>query len=192
MAWLSVAEAKLHLGKTATVDDEELYGFIEAAESLVDRLIGRVRPPLDPEVEYHDGGCDVIVLRKSPVAAIVEVAQLGAVLAQADLDVPTSAGWHASDLDMAAGIIRHTSWFSWGRNRVRVTYHPGLLVIPGDVRIATLDIVQQLWQASQNGVAGAFPARLDAGVPIGFAIPARARELLGLPESGAPAETLVG
>lgn len=189
MAWLTLAEVKLHLGKDNAGDDEELFGFITAAEAMVDKLVGIVRPPLEPLVEHVDGSGGVAILDRCPIAAISEVA-CGTVIGQADLDDSASQGWYASDRDMAAGIIRHTSYFP--ASRVKVTYYPGRLVIGGNVRLATLDIVDQLWQASQRGTAGK-PSYQEEGSIVyrGFAVPRRARELLGLPDEG-NAEVLVG
>lgn len=192
MAWLTVAEVKQHLGKDNTADDEELFGFVEAAEAMVDQLIGIVRPPTTPVVEYADGSDGVVILNRSPVAAISEVYCAGSIVAQADLDDTSPSGWYASDLDLQAGVIRHTRYFPAPPN-VRVTYYPGRLVIPGNVRLATLEIVDQLWQASQRGTAGKPSYQgAEAGVVYrGFAIPQRAKELLGLPQDGG-AQVLTG
>lgn len=194
MSWLTVAEVKLHLGKDKAADDEELFGFIEAAESTVDSLIGIVRPPLEPLVDYQTGdGTQLLILARAPVAGITAVEVAGVTATQADLDDTSSVGWYALDDDMAAGFIRHTSCWSYNQT-VKVTYYPGRLVIPGNVRLATLDIVLQLWQASQRGSAGDKPSYSPtegSTVPRGFAVPQRARELLGLPKEG-NAETLVG
>lgn len=194
MSWLTVPECKLHLGKSTTADDEELYGHIEAAEAMIDRLIGTVRPSTAPTEEWHGGGRQLIVLDESPVAAVVSVAVNGVTVAQADLDVTGSIGWFASDLDMGAGIVRHTSWFSHGR--VKVSYHPGHAVIPGNVRMAGLELVAHLWQSSQNGRAGTGTQRINQGaelaaVSVGYALPNRVRELLGLGKR-ATDEQLVG
>lgn len=197
MSWLSVGECKQHLGKSAAVyaDDEELYGFVEAAESMVDALIGVVRPSGTPRVESHPGGRDTLVLRKCPVAAIVSVEQSGSAVPMADMDDDRPSGWYADDVDMGGGIVRHTSWFSFGAP-VKVTYHEGRLLIPGNVRLAGLELVAHLWQSSQNGMAASgnpLGGRLSEEPIVfrGYALPNRVRELLGL-GGRATDEQLVG
>lgn len=183
MAWLGVEEAKLHLGKTRPDDDEELYGFITAAEAMVDNLIGVVRPPLEPITESHLGARQCIVLRKFPVAAIQEVVSNAGVIAQAGASFTTS-GWYADDSDLAGGVLRFVGGW-WPTSNIFVTYFPGRLIIPGNVRLATLELVAHLWQASQNA-GGSIPRAGNIGGPpdqprmTGFALPNRVRELLGL------------
>lgn len=195
MSWLTVAEVRTHLGKSSSADDEELYGFILAAESMIDDLMGTVLPSTTPREEWQRGGCTTVILDQCPVAAVVEVSQNGTVIPQADLDDPQAVGWYASDLDMGGGLLRHTSWFSYG-SRVKVTYHPGLLVIPNNYRLAGLALTAHLWQMEKNGTMGVNASRLgeSSSDPIvfrGFALPARVRELLGLGKR-ATSETLVG
>src|SRR5580765_6541514 len=110
--WLSMEEVKLHLDMDRDRDDEEVYGFVLAAEQLVDNLVGIVRPPVVPVTEIvHGCGQDALVLSKFPVAAVVEVRFNGTVVTQVDPEDLSAVGWFASDTDLAGGLLRHTSWW---------------------------------------------------------------------------------
>lgn len=195
MAWLDLAEVKRHLNKTSTTDDAEIQQKMAAAEAMIKELVGWVEPPAAPLAEYYRGGRSGLVLNESPVVSVALITVHGVAVPQANLDTGAD-GWYSEGLDLGAGIVRHTSWFP--RGSVKVTYTPGRDPIPANFVLAGHELVKHLWQTTQHGSPVqnrplALGNNENAGfLPhMGFALPNRVRELLGLGNRGTD-EQLVG
>jgi hypothetical protein len=153
--FVSVDEAAAHLRAsgviTSEADREQLRWLCLAACDAVERDLGRVIARRTVN-ELHDGGQSVIMLRKSPVISIVSVTDSNVSLTAAEYTV-----------DTAVGILYRgaaTGWatrFAYGRQAVLVSYVAGYLQPPRVARMAALNLVQSMWQSSQQ----AFHPALD-------------------------------
>lgn len=175
--WLAVSDVKAHLNKTGSGDDAELAGFVAAAQSMIVERIGQVSAVT--AVEVLDGGSDVLVLAHPPIQEVTSVVALpsGDVVPAADEEAGTD-GWTLVNRE---GVLAHTTVFP---ARMRVTYTAGREPLPGNIRMAGLELVAHLWRASQHNNGGRRPqfGEADASVVPGtaYALPIRVRELLGL------------
>lgn len=183
--FITVDEVKLHLNKTNTDDDVELAGFISAAQQMVIARVGQVSAVT--AIEEFDGGLDEIALTHQPVISVTSVQELPGLelIPEGDEGAGTD-GWVLSNL---LGVLRHTVVFP---NRFRVTYQAGRDPVPGNIRLAALELAAHLWQ-SQRGSSNARPSfgdaggeyPLTAGLPAAYySLPIRVRELLGEPMTG--------
>lgn len=194
--WITVAELKTHMNKTSAADDAELAGFIAAACAVITDRIGQVSPvaaAADLALDRHRRrfyGYGVAVLPDWPVVEVSAVVTLpgGEVVPAADA-VNNVHGWTLGP----GGVLTVTGLLSRG---VRVTYTAGRDPLPGNVRLAALELSGHLWKASQLNNSS---ARLPAGfggdqitMPgAAYALPIRVRELLGLGTNGTD-DVLVG
>lgn len=175
-AFVSLADVKAHINKTGTDDDEELRGFITAACRMIEDRVGHVTPVTAVEDRT---GCNTLVLAERPVISITSVAVLPGLTAVPQANPASSvAGWV---LDGPAGILKH-SGSSFGS--VRITYRAGRTPIPGNIRLAALELASHLWRSSQLNNSSGRPPFADTETPImpgsAYALPIRVRELLGL------------
>lgn len=174
-AFVSLADVKAHMGKTDSGDDAELAGFVTAACRMIEERIGHVTPAAFTE---DVRAREVVVLPERPVISVTSVATLPDLTAVPQADPTTStAGW---TLDGPAGLLKYTSRFG----HVRVAYRAGRTPVPGNVRLAALELAAHLWRSSQMNSGGVRPLMTDSDAPIfpgsSYALPTRVRELLGL------------
>lgn len=188
--FISLRETKKHLKKdpAKTTDDAELIEFISAACSKITELIGPVAPV--DVTQRARPGCDrTIILGQHPVISVTSVTVDGQTESEADPDTG-APGW---TLDPAAGLLGHFG--RWPYGTVTVTYRVGRTPLPGNIRLAALELVGHLWKQSQlNNGAGRPPITGDDQVIVAgaaYALPLRVRELLGLGRNQT-ADVLVG
>jgi len=171
-AWISLDDVRAHLKRDNTVADEKLRGFRDAACRMIEDRMG----PVAPVTRASDGrGCMVILER--PVVSVTSVVQLpgGAAVPAADAVAGTD-GWA---LDAGAGLLA----LSRSYGRVRVTYRAGRSPLPGNFRLAALELTAHLWRTSQHNTSGGRPSLgVDETVVPGvsYALPYNVRQLLGL------------
>jgi hypothetical protein len=163
-AFISLADLKRHLNKTGVGDDDELRRFAVAACAMVEDRIGHVTPvTLVHEVRAGRR----LVLPQRPVVEVVSVQRLpGLEPVEAVLTSPE-------------GVVE----LAGGRGMVRVTYRAGRTPIPGNVRMAALELAAHLWRTSQlNSRGGRLPVgEADQYMPgVTFSLPYSVRQLLGL------------
>lgn len=171
---LSLADAKAHLNKTSTTDDDEIRAMVESVTSGIEYLAGVcVRRTV---VEKHDvpaHGVHTLALRRTPVLSVtslVAVLSGGTTYTVADLDVDGPTGI----------VMRKDGGRLYGP--LRATYVAGRTVVPANLTAAARIILQHLWRTQQG------PGRPQLGVedyavtePVpgfGYAIPNRALQLL--------------
>lgn len=171
-AILSLADAKKHLNKTSTTDDDEIRSWVEAITAGIEGLCGPVT--VRTVVERHDvTRARMICLRSIPALALTTVAPI--------LTGGTSYTVGDLDLDTETGIVqREDGGVLYGP--LRVTYTAGRRIVPAAMSSAARIILQHLWRTQQG------PGRPQLGVgdfdvtePIagfGYAIPNRALQLL--------------
>lgn len=181
--FISLAEVKLHLNKAVakTNDDAELAGFIASACQMIEDRIGAVAPRAATQTvwqHHHHAYRRQFILDVHPVVGVTTVTVDGVTVPQAD-PVTGTDGWV---LDPGPGVLAHTRRWPWGR--VEVSYRAGRTPLPGNIRLAALELAAHLWKSSQLNSSGGRPnpAGMDdlALRGVGFALPYRVRELLGL------------
>ncbi len=169
---ISLAEAKAHLNidEDESVDDEELRGFIAAATAVVERHTGEAVARRTVVEDHRLSGTTSLVLRNAPIVLVTSVASPDGTVV-----------WLVADftVDTFVGVL--TGQFLSGL--VRVTYVAGQPVVPPNYLLATQIIVAHLWQTQRWSSLGRQPGfdGEEALTPpgLGYAIPARAVELLG-------------
>jgi hypothetical protein len=174
----SLSQAKNQLGITSNVHDDNLRMFIAAAAVAVEDHTGRkiVRRTIT-EKHYRVGG--TLILNRTPVISVTAVETTDGV---------TSWNVAGLDVDSDTGIVRPFSGVG-PRGNFSVTYLVGMRSVPANYLLAGRIITEHLWQTMRPFVgAGAMVnAAMDdsldarAGGLVGFAIPNRALELLGVP-----------
>lgn len=161
----SAAEVDLELNLGAdTSQDGELDGFVQAAAALIENVVGPVSPTSYTEV--HDGGGPTIFLRRVPVLSVTTiteyVALTGYALTLQPLGQTTSAYGYSLDDPLTGVVTRRTSSgvmspFLGGRQAVTVTYVAGRASVPANVRLACLELVREMWSATQRGNSSGRP-----------------------------------
>jgi hypothetical protein len=189
--FISLAEAKKHLNKdlAKTTDDAELLEFVTAACSKIVDLIGPVAPVTVVETVPCRAPLQVIVLEQHPVISVTSVTADGTTVPEADFGTGVS-GWV---LDPGPGLLGHSQRWPWGQ--VQVTYRAGRTALPGNIRLAALELTGHLWKQSQLNNGGGRP-QITGDDPVmmpglAYALPLRVRELLGLGKNPT-SEILVG
>jgi uncharacterized repeat protein (TIGR01451 family) len=178
--FVSVADVKQHMRKTDTADDAQLAGFVGAACQMIVDRIGVVSPTAATHTVYHGHLRMRIILEQNPVISVVTVVALpdGTTVPPADPDNNVD-GWV---LDSGPGVLTHTS--RWPGRQLRVTYRAGRSPLPGNIRLAALELASHLWRSSQLNTSGRRPSLSgEDGVIMrgeSYALPYRVRELLGL------------
>lgn len=145
MSVILLAEAKLRLNKTTTVDDTELQAMLDAAEAEYVELIG---PLTGTVVEKASGGHALIILSDPRATALTSVVyDDGTVVDVADLDLDTSTGILHWGYNTAGS-------FTYGSRNVTVTYTVSL---PANHREAIIADVAGYFAATQRGSSSAGP-----------------------------------
>lgn len=171
--FVSLADARDHLKRNgASPEDEKLRRVIGASCRLIADRMGHVTP-----VTVTTDGCGRTVVLERPVISVLSVVKLpgGEAIAEAD-PVADVDGW---TLDAAAGLLT----LSKAYGPARVTYRAGRSPLPGNFRLAALELIGHLWRTSQlNGAGGRPTLPVDEMVVPGvtFALPYNVRQLLGL------------
>ncbi|MGV4984516.1 hypothetical protein ACVB8X_13930 [Streptomyces sp. NRAIS4] len=172
VAIVSLADTKkqLNIDLADTTDDDELRGFITGASLAVERELGRVvarRTFTERCTPDSDG---LVLLSNVPVLTLTS--------AQTPDGLTT---WNVADLDLdsATGLVAAKTGTPLNAD-VDMTYTAGLRIVPDDYQLATLIIIQHLWE-TQRGRYGAVPGGSQEPEYMtgrGFALPRRALELL--------------
>jgi hypothetical protein len=166
-ASLEDLKRQLNIPATDTTQDDEIRVHLEAANDIVEWMVGPATPTEVTETVYASN-TDLLLTRR-PVTAVTAITALthASVVDVADLVVYSSSG-----------VMRRASGLSF-YGQYEVEYTVGFAAIPAAVKLATLIIAQHLWQTQSGGGGLPFPGT-DQLVPsgMGFAIPNRARELL--------------
>lgn len=171
---VSLRDAKTHLNLplNSTTHDEELRGFIAAATEAVEFFIGPV--VVRSYSEVIEGPRRVLTLSKTPVVSVTSIVAV----------LTAGTGYQVSDVDADAdtGVVRLLSGGSFTGGPWRVTWKAGRAILPGNVRLASLIIIQHLWRTqrgSQLATRARDPDDYSEPIPgLGFSVPNRALELL--------------
>jgi len=145
-------EALSHLaavGVLSKTDDlEQLRWYILAAGDAVERDLGRT-VARQTFVERVSGGDCHVRLRRTPVLSVTQVVENTTTLTNASgtdyaLDELETTGLLYRGSTTAPGV------WSWGRGNITVTYVAGYTAVPAIVRKVVLNVVERMWQGSQN------------------------------------------
>lgn len=171
-AFLNLNELKLQLNIDAddTTQDDELQTVVDAAQEIVEGLIGPVNQVTVTDYVTGTGIRDLIVLSRCPVLSVTSI-------------TPTITGdttTYDTDvilIDAEAGILRTTDYSTWTAP-VTVTYVAGRTVVPVAINLAARIIGAQIWELQYGG--GDFQLAEDGAPSTGAdgVVPPRARELL--------------
>lgn len=193
-AFISLAEVKRHLKKTKVDDDDELLEFVTAACSAIEERIGPVTPVTVTEEVPATWRTNTIVLDHTPVIAVTSVVLAGdPVTTIPPFDPDTHVdGWQ---LAAGAGVLTHSRRFP--RGTIRVTYMAGRTPLPGNIRLAALELTAFLWRSIKmygNGGRPGAPGVDDTLAIRGaaYALPNRVKELLGLGNQQPTDSVLIG
>lgn len=191
VAFVSLADVKAHMNKTDAGDDDELAGFIIAACQMINDRIGQVAPiGVSDEFTLHRPAGRIIPLTR-PVLSVTSVQIAGNPVTTIPPEDPDNnvEGWRLE----VGGVLRHTRYFP--RGTVTVAYRAGMTPVPGNVRLAALELASHLWRSSQLNAQGGRPglSGQDDLTMRGwsYALPFRVRELLGL-DKNMTTDVLVG
>ena len=164
---LGDARAALNIPPTVVVNDDEILDHILAAADLVEAEVGPVLPRTI--VETH------VLWRPSTAVLLYETA--GAV---SDVKVD-GVSLPAGEWQVEAGSVLRRGTTGLGgtwSGTVVVTYTVGVAVIPASVLDAAKIIVQHRFQQEQQRQRPGLGAEAGASVPLGFAVPNAALDLL--------------
>lgn len=165
---LADVRAQLNFAATDTANDDELRGFVGAATRAVERELGRVVVRRSVTGRFTvNGSAAELLLRNVPVISLTSA-----------VSADGATTWDIAGLrvDSETGLVTVVSGPAF-TGVLDVTYQAGLVVIPENYRLASLIIIQHLWE-TQRGRTGAVAGGGDLVIPVGYAVPNRAIELL--------------
>lgn len=170
MAAPTLQDVKDQLNISDSADDAELQSYLEAAQAVVEAHVGTFAGTSVTETVRTFG--PRVMLNRLPVQSVTSLIATP----------PGTTAYATTDLfvDSATGIVRLANGGSL-RGEWIATYTAGMVDVPTDVSLATLMIVQHLWETQRgpSAPAGALPAEADLQpVGVGYLIPRRALELL--------------
>ncbi|WDO09956.1 hypothetical protein ME763_32215 [Streptomyces murinus] len=170
VAIVSLADAKAQLNETDGVDDAELRGFITGASLAVERELGRVvaRRTFTERRTARDGQ---VLLSTVPVLAVSSAVSAGG-----------TTTWTADDLDVDtdSGLVTAKPGAAPLTGDIDFATTAGMRIVPDDYQLATLIIVQHLWETQRGRGGAVFGGSQEPEYMSGrgFALPRRALELL--------------
>lgn len=189
MPIVDLDSVKLHLNMslTDTSQDDELAGFIAAADDLARDVVGPILP--ETHAQWFDGGCRTVVPDVLPISSVLSATEYYGLSAFALTEQPLGGQMDAFafTVDYATGeITRRTfggeaAMFAAGAKNIQIVYVAGRSGrIPATVRLGALELIRHLWLMSQRGgrlyIGGVDQGDVQA-VPTGFALPQRVLEM---------------
>lgn len=174
--------------------DAKLLRLIETVRPVVESITGPIIPQQFDE--WHDGGQTYVKLRRcpstgygtSPVLTLIACSEYNGPI-EWPLSVvasPDRGQLYSAMLDVALGrVVRRTAGggvqgFPLGPQAVHVVYESGQSEIPANVREAALELLRINYEQTMATGRGSRTRadESDTGIPLGFYIPRRVRELL--------------
>lgn len=163
--------------------DDELGIYITAVSRRLDELCGPV-VNRTLTAEAYNGGCASVRLRHAPVSSFTTVTEYNQTTAQvltAETNSVKTANNYLYDdelLRLYRRVNGTNGYFPSGRRNVTVTYVGGRAATTTDVdgrfKRAAGIILTHLWRVDRGGGSDVF-----GDYPTGFAVPARALDVLG-------------
>ena len=146
---IDLEDFKAHIGLTSSDQDDAAQGILDAASAAIANRVG----PLSPEAATYTvaSASTTVVL---PHTRIVAVSDPAGCTVNAD-----------------AGVITLTAGFAAGQV---ITYTHGFSTLPGDLRLAVLEMGRHLYANSQRGPFG----KAQGTTLGGYAVPTAVTELI--------------
>ena len=169
-AIVSLVDAKQHMRVTSTGDDEQIRSMIESATQVVERIVGPCARRNLSVVLYPSMG-EWLTLPHDEVLGLVS-----ATIVRDGSVVPNLYAMRAD-----RGVLRTSDYSVLPVEPWTLTYTVGRVVIPANIRLATLIIIKHLWDTQRGGSQSARPGADDQGsssTGAGYLIPYRALALL--------------
>ncbi|MEV7684469.1 phage head-tail connector protein [Streptomyces bungoensis] len=169
---LAAAKKQLNIDATDTSDDLELQLYIDAVTTPVERELGKVVEQRTIVDELDCGsGTTQFMLRSVPAVSLTSIAA-----------VDGSATWSVDPavmhLNGSNGRVTVLSGLPLS-GPVAITYVAGDAIVPANVQLAALIIVQHLWETQRGRGGMVAGGGGEFTMPAGYALPNRACELLG-------------
>lgn len=186
---MSLQDAKqmLNIPASTTSSDAEIDSWIASVESGLERFTGGpVVNRACTERADLDGTYTVLALRQRPVVSVTSIVSVAS-----GTPIDISGGL---DIDANAGTVRtKLGWpfvgpFFAFRPAMTVTYTAGWgTAVPAAFNSFARIVIQHLWETKRGPTAMPMAGEPAMAVPgFGFAIPARAAELLNGSQDGIP------
>lgn len=159
---VTLDELKKHLNISRNTDDAELLFTLDAAHGAVEGIVGPIRHRVVTETVRTNSR--TVVLRFSPIVSVTSLTAGGANVTYT--------------LDPVTGLLGDV----YASGAMTATYVAGRTVVPDQIRYAILIVAAHLWRTQQgaaspsSGLQGEEDPFPTPG--LGFAIPARAQDLL--------------
>ena len=191
---VSLEEIRDHL-RMASGDrqfDARLLRLLDSITPVIENVTGPILQRVYQN-ETYDGGNNFITVRHRPLVEVHSVVEYRGPIAYTLTQVPSPdlGTIYSYEFQPAGRIVRRTvgggiTAFPPGMDTVFVTYTAGQAVVPGNVREATLRMIDLHFQRQELGGGRAFGGGggngmdddLPKGPPIGFFMPGVVRELL--------------
>lgn len=174
MALIDLAMARRQLDSLGpSTSDDELQLWVDAATSAVEKARGETVDERSFTDELAVVGGSVTVSHL-PVTGLTSVEAVGA-----------ATTWDVVDLRVSpSGVVVATSGPALS-GTVAVTYTAGMADPPANYTIAGLIILQHLWETRRGTMGPRHGGDDEVYMPqLGYAVPRRATELLGLSMPG--------
>lgn len=166
-AGLTLPELRAHLNldPTDTGNDDELWFMLTAAGATVEQRVGAMEVRT-VQSRVTVGGYPTVRLPQEPIISVTSVT-----------NAATGVAVPAPNLDTLTGSLTWAPMIPGGYD---VTYVVGREPVPPDLMLATLIVARQLWDTQRNAAPLGFTsmAGQEIQIPMGFAIPRRAAELM--------------
>ncbi|MFI7394015.1 hypothetical protein [Streptomyces tendae] len=170
-AILSLADARKHLNRVSTTDNDELRFWINATTKAVEYFVGPVVARSFTE-EHWLRHARAVVLHRTPVLALTAV--------DAVLTGVSAYNVDSLHVDRDTGeVVLVTGERLDGA--LRFTYRAGRTIIPENITAGARIILEHLWLTQRGSGGGLAGGGQDVTEPIpglGYAIPNRALQLL--------------
>jgi hypothetical protein len=177
---VSLEDAKAHLDKSSTVDDDELEELISVATEIVESRVG---PVLVRTVVERQGGGQSIWLQEYPVVDVVSI--------QPWLEFGIGYAVSGTKLDGDLGRLERMDGYPFIGGPFKVTYRAGRPVVTKAITHGAREIVRHLWETQRGGTTfigpGPDPSEDEMFTVSGreYSVPRRVLELLA-PETRIP------
>ena len=173
--------------------DARLLRLLDGITPVIENITGPILQKVYQE-ETYDGGNWFITVRHRPLVEVHSVVEYRGPIAYVLTQVPTPdlGTIYSYSFQPPGRIVRRTvgggiTSFPPGADTVFITYTAGQIVVPGNVKEATLRMMDLHFQRQELGGGRAFGGTpsgvfgdddLPKGPPIGFFVPGAVRELL--------------
>lgn len=194
------ADVLPHLNMTSVPTDGglELQGFIAAATTVIEDIVGHVVSVTFDE--FYDGGNTSINLRALPVLSIASITEIigitGYTITPQPVGFAVDNYGYTLDVPRTGRVTRRSAGsvpYPWYQNvgNIEVVYTAGRASVPANIRLATLELIRDWFQYGQQGYGKASsyaPADSSSSddeyttTPSGYIVSNRIKQMCGAAE----------